>query len=190
MQLSGWRTLAVDSADQPAALAATVDTSSWRDPAAWLPPTEQPPLTRYLVLHGEFPRPAMARDGRAALFIDRLDADQLVYVNGRAVEATPVDGGLTIALDGAQLRDTNSLAYVVATPKDGVQGMFDRSVGTSKWGVLRVTAPAAPWQRRVFNGWAQVIVQSTGQAGDASLTARAPGLAPATIRLQTGQAAR
>ena len=112
------------------------------------------------------------------------------YVNGRAVEATPVDGGLMIALEGAQLNDTNSLTYVVATPKDGVQGMFDRSVGTSKWGVLRVTAPAAPWQRRVFNGWAQVIVQSTGQAGDASLTARAPGLAPATIRLQTGQAAR
>jgi uncharacterized membrane protein YhhN len=95
-----------------------------------------------------------------------------------------------IALEGAQLKDTKSLAYVVATPKDGVQGMFDRSVGTSKWGVLRVTAPAAPWQRRVFNGWAQVIVQSTGQAGDASLTAKSSGLAPATIRFQTGQAAR
>lgn len=190
VQLSGWRTLAVDSADQPAAVAATADTSSWRDPAAWLPPTEQPPLTRYLVLRGEFPRPAMAQDGRAALFIDRLDAGQAVYVNGRAVEAAPVDGGLMIALDGAQLKDTNSLAYVVATPKDGVQGMFERSVGTSKWGVLRVTAPAAPWQRRVFNGWAQVIVQSTGQAGEASLTARSPGLAPATVRFQTGQAAR
>ena len=188
--LSGWRTLAVDSADHPAARTASVDTSSWRDPAAWLPPTAQPPLTPYLVLRGEFPRPAMAADGRAALFIDRLDAGQAVYVNGRAVEAAPVDGGLMIALEGAQLKETNILAYVVATPRDGVQGMFDRSVGTSKWGVLRATAPAAPWQRRVFNGWAQVIVQSTGQAGEAGLTAKAPGLAPATIRFQSGQAAR
>jgi beta-galactosidase len=56
--------------------------------------------------------------------------------------------------------------------------------------VLRVTAPAAPWQRRVFNGWAQVIVQSTGQAGEAGLTAKSPGLAPATIRFQTGPVSR
>ena len=116
------------------------------------------------------------------MFIDRLGADQVVYVNGRAVEATPVDGGLMVALDGARLKEDNSLAYVLATPEGGVQGMFERSVGTSKWGVLRVTAPAAPWRRRVFNGWAQVIVQSTGEAGEGALTATAAGLAPATLR--------
>lgn len=99
----------------------------------------------------------------------------------------PVDGGLMVALDVAQLKQAYSLAYVVTTPQGGVQGMFDRSVGTSKWGVLRLTAPAAPWRRRVFNGWAQVIVQSTGEA---ALTAKAAGLAPSTVRFQSAQAAR
>ncbi|HEX7984220.1 MAG TPA: beta-galactosidase GalA [Duganella sp.] len=182
--LSGWRTLAVDRADDPAARAETVDTSAWRDPAAWLPPEAQPAVTSHVVLRGRFARPVMGPDDRVALFIDRLGPDQKVYVNGRAVEATPVDGGLMVALEGARLKEDNSLAYVLATPEGGVQGMFERSVGASKWGVLRVTAPAAPWRRRVFNGWAQVIVQSTGEAGEGVLTATSGGLAPATLRFQ------
>ncbi|HLP76247.1 MAG TPA: hypothetical protein VK327_04950, partial [Candidatus Paceibacterota bacterium] len=36
------------------------------------------------------------------------------------------------------------------------------------------------WSRSLFNGLAQVIVQSTGDAGEIKLTATADGLAPAT----------
>jgi beta-galactosidase len=182
--LSGWRTLAVDSVDHPAAHSEVVDTAAWRDPSAWLPPEAQPAPTPYVVLRGQFARPPMEPGERVALFLDQLGGEQAIHVNGRAVRATQVEGGWMVALEGAQLKAENSVAYAVATPKDGVQGMFERSVGTSKWGVLRVTAPAAPWQRHVFNGWAQVIVQSTGEAGEATLTARSNGLTPSTIRFQ------
>jgi hypothetical protein len=46
-------------------------------------------------------------------------------------------------------------------------------------------APAAPWARSLFNGLAQVIVQSTKDAGEIKLTATADGLAPATYAVQT-----
>jgi beta-galactosidase len=62
--------------------------------------------------------------------------------------------------------------------------MFDRSAGASRWGSVRVTTPAAPWQRSLFNGWAQVIVQSTGEPGTGTLTAAAPGLPSATLRFE------
>ncbi|MES3023528.1 MAG: beta-galactosidase GalA [Pseudomonadota bacterium] len=182
--LTGWRALAVDGAEHPAARAETVDMSAWRDPGAWLAPEAQPALTRHVLLRGLFARPAMGPDDRVALFVDRLGAGQAIFVNGRAVGATEVDGGAMVTLEAARLKDENSLAYVVATPEGGVQGMFERSVGTSRWGVLRVTSPAAPWQRRVFNGSAQVIVQSTGEAGEASLTAKSDGLASSTVRFQ------
>ncbi|WP_343731705.1 beta-galactosidase GalA [Duganella sp.] len=182
--VSGWRTLAVASAQDPAARADIIDTSAWRDPTAWLPPEAQPALTSHLLLRGQFARPPMATGERIGLFIDQLDAAQSVYVNGRAVTPVKVDGGLMIALEGAQLKDSNSLTYALATPRDGVQGMFERSVGGSKWGVVRLIAPAAPWRRSVFNGWAQVIVQSTGAAGEAALTATGQGLSPSTLRLQ------
>ena len=42
-----------------------------------------------------------------------------------------------------------------------------------------------PWSRSLFNGLAQVIVQSTRDAGEVKLTATADGLAPATAAVQT-----
>ena len=46
-------------------------------------------------------------------------------------------------------------------------------------------ASAAPWARSLFNGLAQIIVQSTRDAGEIKLTATADGLAPATATVQT-----
>jgi hypothetical protein len=45
-------------------------------------------------------------------------------------------------------------------------------------------APAVAWSRSVFNGLAQVIVQSAKEAGAIKLTARAEGLPAATVMLQ------
>jgi beta-galactosidase len=42
-----------------------------------------------------------------------------------------------------------------------------------------------PWSRSLFNGLAQVIVQSTKDAGEIKLTATADGLAPATTTVNT-----
>ncbi len=46
-------------------------------------------------------------------------------------------------------------------------------------------ATAAPWSRSLFNGLAQVIVQSTRETGEFKLTASADGLKPATAVEQT-----
>ena len=43
----------------------------------------------------------------------------------------------------------------------------------------------APWSRSLFNGLAQVIVQSSRDAGEIKLTASADGLQPATATVQT-----
>jgi beta-galactosidase len=44
---------------------------------------------------------------------------------------------------------------------------------------------AAPWSRSLFNGLAQITVQSTRDAGEIKLTATADGLAPAAAALQS-----
>jgi beta-galactosidase len=43
----------------------------------------------------------------------------------------------------------------------------------------------AQWSRSLFNGLAQVIVQSTRKAGEFQLTATAKGLEPATVTVKT-----
>jgi hypothetical protein len=45
--------------------------------------------------------------------------------------------------------------------------------------------PRAEWSRSLFNGLAQVIVQSTRDTGEIKLSASADGLAPATTVVQT-----
>jgi len=46
-------------------------------------------------------------------------------------------------------------------------------------------AGVPPWSRSLFNGLAQIIVQSTRDAGEIKLTATADGLSPATAAVQT-----
>jgi beta-galactosidase len=49
-----------------------------------------------------------------------------------------------------------------------------------------VSNPVAPaWSRSLFNGLAEVVVQSTKDAGDITLTASADGLTPATATIQS-----
>jgi beta-galactosidase len=50
-----------------------------------------------------------------------------------------------------------------------------------------IVGKASPvqWSRSLFNGLAQVIVQSTRQAGEFKLTASAKGLKPATDTVKT-----
>jgi len=46
-------------------------------------------------------------------------------------------------------------------------------------------ASAAPWSRSLFNGLAQIIVQSTHDSGEIKLTATADGLQSATATVAT-----
>ncbi|WP_443750748.1 beta-galactosidase GalA [Asticcacaulis solisilvae] len=180
--VTGWRSLAVDGTGDRPETGAGVDTSAWRDPSQWLPPEKQPAVTRGLVLRGGFARPAMAAGDKVTLFVGALGDSQTVYVNGTRVTPRTQDGAMVVELDPAVLAEQNSLTYVFETPKGGVQGLFDRSVNGSLWGTVRVTHPAQPWARSVFNGWAQVIVQSDGSGtGKAMLKATADGLAPASL---------
>jgi beta-galactosidase len=52
-------------------------------------------------------------------------------------------------------------------------------------GTVKVVYPAGKWQRRVFNGLAQVIVQSTQTPGIITLKASADGLTPASAVIIT-----
>ncbi|WP_457325204.1 beta-galactosidase GalA [Roseateles sp. P5_E11] len=188
-QVGGWRTLALPGPDREAALDAS-RLPTWRDPTAWLPAEQQPPTTPWLALRGEFARPDLGQGQASILFLDQLSQDQRVFINGLEAKVVTMDGRPSILLDPSVLKDQNSVVYLLPTPEGGVQGMFDRSVGGSRWASMRTTAAASPWQRSLFNGWAQVIVQSTGEKGVATLTASAPGVEPTTLSIAVEQVGR
>ena len=51
-------------------------------------------------------------------------------------------------------------------------------------GMIQLYTPAGKWQRKLFNGYAQVLVQSTGQQGRIILRASAAGLPVAQLEIE------
>jgi len=176
-----WRHRALARPEDAAALLADTGSAGWRDPFAWLPPEQQPADGAWNLVQASVSRSAPAGQ-RELLFLGDVAPGAQFYLDGRAV--TPRQEGGMAAIDlepGAATAST--LAIVFPTPARGTRALFDAAQSGRRWVTLRSSTPAAPWQRSVFNGQAQVILQSTGEAGRASLRARADGLAPAQLDL-------
>jgi beta-galactosidase len=57
-------------------------------------------------------------------------------------------------------------------------------------GGIRISTPALPWRRSLFNGLAQVIVQSTNKTGTIALTASVDGQKSSTITIESKEIAK
>ena len=93
---------------------------------------------------------------------------------------------------GSNLRMLRDLGYTRVTGLDqsdeAIRFCASKGLGGVSKGVnlqFQEKAEAPRWQRSVFNGLAQIIVQSTKQPGEIKLTARSPGLAPAVLAIPT-----
>jgi beta-galactosidase len=118
------------------------------------------------------------------LWFGRIEGGGEVYVNG-------TKAGQSSDPRAASVFDVKALLH---------PGLNTVAVKLSNWGTtagigkgvsLRLTGTATPvqWSRSVFNGFAQVIVQSTGGPGDIHLKASAPGLAPTVLTITASSAA-
>ena len=114
------------------------------------------------------------------LFLGEVAPGAQFYLDGRAVSPRQESGMAAVDLSPGTGGES-TLTVVFPTPAGGTRALFVAAQGGRRWAVLRHTTPAGPWVRRVFNGQAQVILQSTGSAGRATLRAAADGAVPATL---------
>jgi beta-galactosidase len=113
------------------------------------------------------------------LFFGKIDGGGFVYVNGARIGATGDSRSASIYDVKALLHPgENSVAVALAN--------YGPAAGVNQGVWLQMAEPPAPveWRRSVFNGLAQIIVQSSKEAGAVKLTARSAGLQPATVLLQ------
>ena len=109
-------------------------------------------------------RPTLAADGEDVAVINV----QVTNAKGRVVPTA--DNTITFAISGP--------GKIIGV------GNGDPSSHEPDKFVAGKDEPSPAWQRSLFNGLAQVIVQSTKGAGEIKLTASAAGLDPATTVLQ------
>jgi beta-galactosidase len=141
--------------------------------ADWRPAFDNTNLpAQATVYRASFELPEKPGDATFLLALPNFGKQQSVELNGQPIAQ---GGAREINLASSALQAGKNVVAVVATQPPGKE---------SGPGLVRMTMPPAPWKRSLFGGLAQVIVQSTGQPGEITLTATSPGLSPATLKLE------
>jgi len=112
------------------------------------------------------------------LWFGKLDGDVRVYLNGEKLgPGSDPKAPSVYAVKGKLRLGSNTIAVSVAN--------YGAAGGVNKGASLRLVdnSVTVAWSRSVFNGYAQIIVQASKQAGSIKLTASAEGLKPATVEI-------
>jgi beta-galactosidase len=136
-----------------------------------------------VVVRGTFNLPDLPDNTEILLWPKSLGEEQAIYVNDHRIARNIKrdDPVKAYKLDHAMLRKGRNIYAIVGTPL--VKRYRYDNLNTDP-GIVQVFTPAGTWKRKAFNGLAQVIVQSTQQPGEITLTAVANGLSPGVLRIK------
>jgi len=140
-----------------------------------------------LVIRGTFDVANLTDETEVNLFTKSIVENQSVYVNGHLIASN-------IKRDAPD--QAFRLGHKIITPGRNVYAVVGKRFRkTYRWdepntdpGLVQTIAPPLQWKRSVFNGLAQIIVQSTRQSGDLVLKASAEGLEKREMRIRSAAA--
>ncbi len=137
-----------------------------------------------VVIRGIFNLSNVTDDTEISLWPKSLGEEQAIYVNGHLIAKNIKrdDAVQKYTLDHAVLHKGRNVYAIVGTPL--VKRYQYDNLNTDP-GIIQVFRPQETWKRRVFNGLAQVIVQSGLQPGEITLTATANELSQGELKIQT-----
>ncbi len=107
---------------------------------------------------------------------------QAVYVNGHLIanNIKRFDDVKEFKLDQAIIYKGKNIYAIVGIPQKPRYQWDDLNADP---GIIKVSEPAGKWKRKLFNGLAQVIVQSSKQAGEITLTATSENLKSESVKI-------
>ncbi|MFW6203100.1 MAG: beta-galactosidase, partial [Marinilabilia sp.] len=164
------------------------DASQWdglQHPDGLPPGSESTPA----VFRARFELDREELEGDVTWMFNDIGNDQTIYVNGEEIAQRNGENGdrAKYNLEKEHLQEGENIIAIVAKP----------FVKENEWdelnsdpGAFGVVIPAEQWQRKTFNGLAQVLVQSNGEAGTIRLKANSPELEDAEISIKAAQSSR
>ncbi|MNK90854.1 Beta-galactosidase [compost metagenome] len=124
------------------------------------------------IYKGEFDLKKNSASNIVSFFYKKIGVETVVFVNGNKVEPSKEDSQKYV-LNSATLKEGKNTIHIAATP---LQKVKDWDVMNTDPGIIQVITPAEPWKRKLFNGYAQIIVQKDENAKEVVLSASAKGL--------------
>jgi beta-galactosidase len=172
----------VDDLNVKAEVAADYDDSNWQNAFKDTRDDEFGRKVKAIVYRAGFTVPADGAAATATFFNKNIGKVQSIYINGKEIghEINENAGKTEFKLEAALLHPGNNTIAIVATPL--LKANIWAGVNTDP-GLIQLVYPAASYKRKLFSGYAQVIVQSTGQPGTIVLRATSPGLKQSAIEI-------
>ncbi|MHC0440378.1 beta-galactosidase GalA [Flavobacterium sp. 3-210] len=130
------------------------------------------------IYKGEFDLNTISKSNIVSFFYKKIGVETVVFINGNKVNPSPEDLQKYI-LDSAILKEGKNIIHIAATP---LQKVKDWDVMNTDPGIIQVVTPAEPWKRKLFNGYAQIIIQKEDNAKEVILSASAKGLRSAILK--------
>jgi beta-galactosidase len=159
------------------------DDSAWR-PAFQDANEQSRKEAKAVVFRGSFDMPQKFDGTQITFMYKSIGTLQSIYVNGKEIAKNikNENPGNAFKIDLSLLKPGKNNVTIVTVPF--VKKHRWDNVNTDP-GVIQIITPPSPWNRKLFNGLAQVMVQSTSEAGEITLTATSPGLKPAVLKIQS-----
>ncbi|SDT03627.1 beta-galactosidase [Mucilaginibacter mallensis] len=172
----------VDDLNVTAEVAAGYDDSGWQNAFKDTRDDAFGQRVKALVYRASFNIPADGTFTTATFFSKSIGKTESIFINGKEIAHQINDDNERheFKLDASLLHPGSNTIAIVATPL--LKANIWADVNTDP-GLIQLVYPALPYKRKLFNGYAQVIVQSTGQPGTIILKAASPGLKEHTIEI-------
>ncbi|MFA5973793.1 MAG: beta-galactosidase GalA [Lentimicrobiaceae bacterium] len=137
-----------------------------------------------IIIRGSFELGDFTDQTIITLYSKSLAGDQSVYVNGKLLgkDIKREDLNQVFLLDHTILQKGKNIVVFEGKPLEKRNQWEEISTDP---GTIKVYNPAPQWKRKTFNGLAQIIVRTTKQSGEITLTATSQGLAPATLKFMS-----
>lgn len=174
----GLREKAVESMDA-FVIESEMNDSSWKEAFRF---RDYKNLAKAYATYGTFTLPGNLDSGSITLFYKNIGVDQSIYINGTPIAVKLTQGETTrgFVLDRKVLKTGRNTIAILATP---IPKRNEWDYVNTDPGVIQIMIAPQPWKRKLFNGLAQIIVQSKKEAGPITLTATGTGIRPAILRL-------
>ncbi len=142
---------------------------------------------KVIIYRGNFTLPQYNNDAQISLFYKPVGKVQSIYINGKKIADSIKENGSQTAfvLDKSILHSGNNSIAIIAAP---LLKQHSWDAVNMNAGIFQIVTPPTVWKRKLFNGLAQVIVQSTNEPGEVTLTATSDGLQQQQIKIQSAPA--
>jgi len=134
----------------------------------------------FYLYKGEFELKNNLASKVVSFFYKKIGVETTVFINGNKVNPSLEDAQKYI-LNAAILKAGKNEIYIAATP---LQKVKDWDVMNTDPGIIQVITPAYSWKRKLFNGYAQIIIQKGESTQEVVLSASAKGLKSVNLKLK------